>query len=257
MTAVARARQPAAGRTVLVTGGSSGIGAAVVGAFSREGCATVSLDLATSDSATFSVVGDVREPEANRRAVAMALSETGRLDVVVANAGIHDGGLGLDVDADVFLDRMRRVVDVDLVAYALIAHASAPELRRSRGRLLFTLSDASFLVGQQGAGIAYTAAKHGALGMLGWLARELAPDVAVNAVAPGGVITDLHEVADGGDRRRFVDPDAASDRIRERNPLRIVLGPADVAEHFRWLASEAARGLTGQVIRPDGGLAVR
>lgn len=243
-------------RTALVTGGASGIGAAVVAGLGADGFTTISLDLVASDVASFSVIGDVRDPTANRDAVALAVAETGRLDVVVANAGVHDGGLTLDVDAEVLRERMLQVLDIDLVAYALIAQAAAAELRRARGTLLLTLSDASFLVGQQGAGIAYTAAKHGALGLLGWLARELAPDVSVNGVAPGGVVTNLRAVTDGGYRDRFAEPGAAA-RIAERNPLGVVLEPAEVAQHYRWLASDAARGLTGQVIRPDGGLSVR
>lgn len=244
-------------RTVLVTGGASGIGAAIVDAFQAEGAYAVSLDLAANDAADACVVGDVCDPGANRDAIAAALDGGGNLDVVVANAGVHDGGVGLDVDADVLAARMRLVLDVDLVAYALIAHAAAAALRRSRGTLLLTLSDASFLVGQQGAGLAYTAAKHGALGLLGWLAREFAPDVAVNAVAPGGVVTGLRQVVDGGSEPRFDDPASATAHIREGNPLGIVLEPPDVARFYCWLASDVARGLTGQVIRPDGGLIVR
>jgi 2,3-dihydroxy-2,3-dihydrophenylpropionate dehydrogenase len=252
-----RSVPPASGRTALVTGGAAGIGAAVVDALAADGFTTVSLDLHAAAAASIDVIGDVRDPSASRDAVDRALAETGRLDVVVANAGVHDGGLALDVDPDELRERMRHVLDVDLVAYALIAQAAAPALRRTHGTLILTLSDASFLVGQQGAGIAYTAAKHGALGVLGWLSRELAPDVTVNAVAPGGVITNLQEVVTGGGSRdRFVDADAAI-RIRERNPLGVVLEPAEVAQHYRWLASDACRGLTGQVIRPDGGLAVR
>lgn len=242
--------------TALVTGAASGIGAAVTAGLADDGFTTVSLDLVESSVAAISVVGDVREPEANRAAVTAAMEQTGRLDVVVANAGIHDGGLDLDVDADLLRERMRRVLDVDLVAYALMAQAAVQPLRVTRGQVILTLSDASFLVGQQGAGLAYTAAKHGALGLLGWLARELAPDVRVNAVAPGGVITNLQMVADGGDQSRFSDPGAA-DRIRQRNPMGVLLDPSEVAQHYRWLASSTARGLTAQVIRPDGGLAVR
>lgn len=246
----------AARRTALVTGGASGIGAAIVAGLVADGFTTVSLDLVESSYATVSVIGDVREPSSNSAAVAAAIEQTGRLDVVVANAGIHDGGLDLNVEPDVLVDRMRRVLDVDLVAYALIAQASFDHLRVTRGQLILTLSDASFLVGQQGAGLAYTAAKHGGLGLLGWLARELAPDIRVNAVAPGGVITNLQEVSDGADRSRFANPGAA-DRIRVRNPMGVVLDPREVAQYYRWLASGAPVGLTAQVIRPDGGLAVR
>lgn len=235
-------------RTALVTGGASGIGAAVVAALEADGFRTVSLDLAPSAVASASVIGDVREPAANREAVAAAVEPSGILDVAVANAGVHDGGLGLDAAPDELAARMRYVLDVDLVAYALVAQAAERPLRAARGQLVLTLSDAAFLVGQQGAGVAYTVAKHGALGLLGWLARELAPDVRVNAVAPGGVLTGLRGVGD--------DPQRA-ERIRSRNPLGTLLAPDEVAAYYRWLTSGPTVGLTGQVIRPDGGLAVR
>ena len=172
-----------------MTGGASGIGLAVVRAFNTDGFATVSLDTTESAEASISVQGDVRDPRSHSAAVDAAIRETGRLDVLVANAGVHDGGIGLDSEPDELLECLRLVLDIDVIGYALAAHAAAPALRESRGHVVLTLSDASFLVGQQGAGLAYTAAKHGAFGLLGWLARALAPEVRVNGIAPGGVVT--------------------------------------------------------------------
>ena len=138
--------------------------------------------------------GDVRDARSHLAAVDAAIQETGRLDVLVANAGVHDGGIGLDSEPGELLECLRVVLDVDVIGYALAAQAAAPALRASRGHVVMTLSDASFLVGQQGAGLAYTAAKHAAFGLLGWLARALAPEVRVNGIAPGGVVTDLRAV---------------------------------------------------------------
>jgi 2,3-dihydroxy-2,3-dihydrophenylpropionate dehydrogenase len=245
-------------RSVIVTGGASGIGLAVVRAFNTDGFATVSLDTTESAEASISVQGDVRDPRANSAAVDAAIQETGRLDALVANAGIHDGGIGLDVEPGELLDCLRLVLDVDVIGYALAAQAAAPALRETRGHVVLTLSDASFLVGQQGAGLAYTAAKHAALGLLGWLARALAPEIRVNGIAPGGVVTDLRAVGGAaGGRRIFEDVAAKTRTVRERNPLGTMLTADDVAEYYRWIVSDRAPGLTGQVIRPDGGLTVR
>lgn len=243
-------------RRVLVTGGASGIGLAVVRAFVAEGDFVVSLDLTESPDATESVIGDVRDPASHEQAVAAARGGGG-LDILVANAGIHDGGLGLDSDVADLASGLRSVLDVDVIGYVLALRAAAADLAATAGVALLTLSDASFLAGQTGAGIAYTAAKHAQVGILTWAARALAPDVRVNGVAPGGVITGLRAVDGEGSRPLFTDVEAKRALVASRNPLGTVLEPDEVAQVFVWLASSAARGMTGQIIRPDGGLAVR
>jgi 2,3-dihydroxy-2,3-dihydrophenylpropionate dehydrogenase len=248
--------QPTRPRRILVTGGASGIGLAVVRAFMAEGDFVVSLDLAESSAASESVIGDVRDSQSHEQAVAVASGGAG-LDVLVVNAGIHDGGLGLHSDVDELSSGLRAVLEVDVVGYVLALRAAAADLKAASGVALLTLSDASFLSGQTGAGIAYTAAKHAQVGILMWAARDLAPDIRVNGVAPGGVITGLRAVDKDGGRPLFADAQAKRDLVASRNPLGTVLEPDEVAQIFVWLASSAARGMTGQIIRPDGGLVVR
>lgn len=248
-------------RGVLVTGGSSGIGLAVARAHAHRGDTVVVLDRNATgppEAGIHVVLGDVTSPEDNERAVERVLEVAGRLDHFVGNAGIHDGGLGLaGADAATLRDVMRRVLDVDVVGYALGAHASREALLRSRGCMTFTLSDASFEVQGNGAGLAYTAAKHAAVGLVRRLAIELAPAIRVNAVAPGGVITGL---AAAGSRATesavFADPDGIRETVQRLNPLRVVLEADELAELYLFLASPAARGMTGEVLRPDGGLSV-
>ena len=90
-----------------------------------------------------------------------------------------------DSEPGELLECLRLVLDVDVIGYALAAQAAAPALRASRGHVVLTLSDASFLVGQQGAGLAYTAAKHAAFGLLGWLARRWRRKSVSTASLPG------------------------------------------------------------------------
>jgi 2,3-dihydroxy-2,3-dihydrophenylpropionate dehydrogenase len=248
----------ALGRSVVVTGGASGIGLAIVAAFRALGDHVVSLDIEPSSAANLSVCGDVREPSSSTEAVEKAVGTCGRLDVLVVNAGIHDGGAGFGLPAADLTAVTRRVLDIDVLGYILSVQAAASALTASRGSVVFTLSDSTFLAGQTGAGVAYTAAKYAAHGVMKWCAHSLAPDVRVNAVAPGGVVTHIQAVsADGSARSLFVDAEAKREVIRSRNPLGTVLEPSEVAQLYVFLASDAARGMTGEVLRPDGGLSVR
>ncbi|MGH8962988.1 MAG: SDR family oxidoreductase [Jatrophihabitantaceae bacterium] len=243
-------------RSVLITGGASGIGAAVARLFCEAGDAVTVLDRRPSDTAgVISVVGDVRSYADNERAVRTA-AVGGSLDVLIANAGIHDGGLRLVDNEPADLEaRFRAVFEVDVLGYLLIGRAAAGALQRARGCIVLTLSDASFDVHGNGAGIAYVAAKHAGLGLLRALARDLAPDVRVNAVAPGGVATSLAAPDEGGAERPVIgDGDHLARSLARRTLLGHGAGLADLAGTYAYLCSPAAGAVTGQVLRVDGGL---
>jgi 2,3-dihydroxy-2,3-dihydrophenylpropionate dehydrogenase len=261
-----------AGQVVLLTGGASGIGLALSRALRLRGCHVVDLDrapLAAADDdlpgalagcagMLHRVVGDVTDPEANERAVALALAEFGRLDAFVGNAGVHDGGATVtDLTPAQLRDLARRVLDVNVVGYMVGACAAAEAVSRAEGRMVFTLSDASFVVSGVGAGISYATSKHAALGVVRSLAAQLAPRVRVNAVAPGGVPTALSSLTpDSGEKAVYSDVESVVQQIRSINPLRTVLSPADLMGHYLYLLTSQSRGLTGHVLRPDGGLSV-
>ncbi|MBL1119888.1 SDR family oxidoreductase [Streptomyces sp. 110] len=248
-------REPVA----VVTGGASGIGRAVVADLAAHGYRVAVLDReapADGDSDRVRwVVGDVRDPDANDGVVDVALSRFGGLDLFVGNAGVHDGGIGIrDAGGAELAEVTRYLLDVDVVGYLLGARAAVRALAGSKGSMVFTLSDASYLVRGNGAGIAYAAAKHAALGVVRHLAADLAPAVRVNAVAPGGIVTGLRTM-DG--LRVFAGADEITATVRAFNPLGVVLCAEQVAPLYRFLASPAAEGMTGEVLRPDGGLTVR
>jgi 2,3-dihydroxy-2,3-dihydrophenylpropionate dehydrogenase len=251
-------------RVALVTGGSSGIGLAVVRDFLRHGYAVVSLDSRPPQSVPeadsfLAVVGDVCVPADNERAVEQAVERFGGLDVFIGNAGVHDGGVRIrDRSATELAELVRRVLEVDVLGYILGAQAAASALVESHGCMVFTLSDASFLVQGNGAGIAYAAAKHAGLGVVRHLAADLAPQVRVNAVAPGGVVTGLQAVTGGGSTAAvYADAAPIEAVIREFNPLGVLTTPEELAPLYRFLAEAGAAALTGEILRPDGGLSVR
>jgi 2,3-dihydroxy-2,3-dihydrophenylpropionate dehydrogenase len=257
------------GRVVFLTGGASGIGRALGRELLRRGSHVVTLDRAAagpedeapegSAGRSLRVVGDVTDPEANERAVALALAEFGRLDAFVGNAGVHDGGATVrDLNPSQMRDLARRILDVNVVGYLVGACAAAEAVERAEGTMVFTLSDASFVVAGNGAGIAYAASKHAGLGVVRSLAAQLAPRVRVNAVAPGGVPTGLSSLTTeaGEEKAVYGDVDSVVRQIRSINPLRTVLSPEDLVPHYLYLLTSQSKGLTGHVVRPDGGLSV-
>jgi 2,3-dihydroxy-2,3-dihydrophenylpropionate dehydrogenase len=204
------------------------------------------------------IVGDVTDPAANERAVALAVERYGRLDAFIGNAGVHDGGAHVaSLTASDMQALARRVLDVNVVGYLVGAAAAAEAVTRAGGTMVFTLSDASFVVSGNGAGPVYAASKHGALGVVRSLAAQLAPHVRVNAVAPGGVPTALTSVGPGDQEKAvYADADAVVEQVRALNPLRTVLSAEDLVGHYLFLLTSQSRGLTGHVLRPDGGLSV-
>lgn len=259
-------------KTAIVTGGRSGIGAAVADALAAEGWAVVTLDLVSSSlegeragpaggaEGITHVAGDVTDPDANAAAVDAALHGQGRLDAFVANAGVHDAGTQItQVTGPELAMLSARLLAINVTGVLLGAQAAAPHLKETKGDIVVTLSDAAFKVSGTGAGPCYIASKHAALGVMRALAAQLAPDVRVNAVAPGGISsTDLRAIdpRDLGMRNVFTDREAVRRQVRAINPLGIELSVEEVAQHYLYLLSARSVGLTGQVIRPDGGLAV-
>ncbi|WP_433413259.1 SDR family oxidoreductase [Microtetraspora malaysiensis] len=249
--------------SVVITGGSSGIGLAVLDALLETGASVCSLDRVPSGRESgrlVEVIGDVTDPEAHTRAVGAALAAYGRLDAFIGNAGVHDGGASLETLSGADLRGLaRHLFDVNVIGFLLGAQAAISPLRESRGSMIFTLSDAAFQAAGVGAGACYVASKAAGLGIVRHLAATYAPEIRVNAVAPGGVPTNLHAVQPGGEetRRLSVDPEALADRVRAINPLGVALRPHEIAEYYLFLLSGAGRAMTGQVLRPDGGLSVR
>src|SRR5256714_5567181 len=188
------------GQAAIVTGGASGLGRAVVDRFVQEGARVVVLDRsaehleklrADHDRRTVvTVKGDVTSPAANDKAVAAAVKAFGQLDVFVGNAGIGDYAIPM---AHLPLNMLPEVFDevfgVNVKGYILGTKAALPELVKSRGCVIYTLSNAAF--DPAGGGVFYTASKHAVRGLVTQLAYELAPKVRVNGVAPGGCGTDL------------------------------------------------------------------
>jgi 2,3-dihydroxy-2,3-dihydrophenylpropionate dehydrogenase len=195
----------------------------------------------------------------NERAVAATLAAFGRLDTFVGNAAIWDYGVSLiDLPANRIDAAFHELFAVNVKGYLLGAKAAARPLIESRGSIVFTLSNAAFYPG--GGGPLYTAAKHAGVGLVRQLAYELAPKVRVNAVAPGGMATDLRgPTALGMQDRSIATVRAAAGEDRKRlTPLQVDPEPSDYTAPYVLLASRhESPTMTGAILNCDGGLGVR
>jgi NAD(P)-dependent dehydrogenase (short-subunit alcohol dehydrogenase family) len=228
-------------RRALVTGAASGIGAATVARFRAEGAHVTGID---ADPSHAGLVADVSDPEE----IAEAVASAGELDVCVANAGVSLMQGFLDGDPRDW----ERVLRVNVLGVMLTLQAAARAMPRG-GRLLVTASIAG-LHGEPGLA-AYSASKAALVGLVRTLARELAPAITINAVAPGQIATpmnrrDLELVA--GRLGRSPD-ELLREHLHAHVPARRLGTPEEIAAAFAFLASDEAGFITGETIRVDGG----
>ena len=242
-----------AGRVALVTGAAKGIGAAVARRLAADGCRLVLLDvdaagikqLAAELPAAEPVAGSVASEADCARAAAAANTRFGRLDIVSHNAGIQRYG----DTATTSLALWDEVIAVNLTGGFLIAKAAIAALRASRGNLIFTAS-VQGMAAQRDV-LAYSVAKHGMIGLVTAMAVDEARyGVRVNGVAPGAINTPmLRESVALSDT-----PDRVWSVLNAMHPIGRIGQPEEVAEVIAFLASDAARFVTGEVVRVDGGL---
>ncbi|GAA4186306.1 SDR family oxidoreductase [Gryllotalpicola kribbensis] len=195
---------PADGR-VIVTGGASGLGAAVVAALQARGATPVVLDRAPSERADVAQRQvDVSDSAAVEQAVADVRAELGGIDAVVTAAGIDRPGRLADIPTD----EWERVVRINLLGTAAVVRAAVPALIESHGRVV-TVASTLALKGVSDA-TAYCAAKFGVVGFSQALAAELAGQVGVTTLIPGGMSTHFFDGRDAqyapGDDAQLNDP---------------------------------------------------
>ncbi len=255
------------GGVASITGGSRGIGLAVANRYLREGAAGVVIvdlepghlsDLESSHPGKVAFVqGDVRDFAVHQRAVATALDRFGRLDVAVGNAGVFDFRRPLHgYSPELLTSTMDELFAINLRGYLFTALAAREALLQSQGSVIFTASVASFHSG--GGGVLYTMGKHAVVGLVRQLALEWAPHIRVNAVGPGGTLTELSGTdALGHQQRTIGEKGDLAERIGRHVPLGFAQTPEDHTGLYVLLASpNNSRAITGQVFMSDGGVGV-
>jgi 3-oxoacyl-[acyl-carrier protein] reductase len=242
------------GKVALITGASRGIGAATAIRFAQAG-ASLALNYFSHEAEASSVAArarshgvraipvraDVSRFDDVEALFERAIDEFGRIDIVVANAGIWTGGAIDDLDES----RWRETIDINLKGVYACCHFAAKLMKRERSGSIITVSSTA---GQRGEALHshYAASKGGIISLTKSLASELGPHgIRVNSVAPGWVDTDMSSEALHA-RREF-------EKIITAIPLGRVATADDVAWPILFLASDLARHITGEILNVNGG----
>ena len=236
------------GKTVLVTGGASGIGAATAARFLEEGARVCVLDrdahgaaviLKELPSLSGAIMCDVVDLDQVQAAFSQAINLMGGVNVLINNAGISIRRPFLEITPE----EWARVIEVNLTGNFYVAQTAARHMMQHGGGVILNTASTNGIMGYPFyAG--YNASKAGVIELTRSMALELAPAVRVNAVAPGYVLTPM---------QRAEYTDEMLEETNRKIPLKRHAQPEEVAALFAFLASDDASYITGHVYTLDGG----
>jgi NAD(P)-dependent dehydrogenase (short-subunit alcohol dehydrogenase family) len=236
------------GLVAIVTGGASGIGAAIAGRLQQGGARVAVFDLQpdAAPHADLAIAVDVADDTSVRAAVGRVAAEFGRIDVLVNNAGIGARGT-IEANSD---DEWHRVFDVNVIGIARVTRAALPHLRLSSAAAIVNIASIAATAGLPERAL-YTASK----GAVAALTRAMAADhlrdgIRVNAVNPGTVDTPwVARLLD-----QAPDPEAERAALEARQPHGRLISPDEVADAVAYLATPASGSTTGIALAVDGGM---
>ena len=250
------------GKTAIVTGGGRGIGKAIALALASEGCSVIvaGRTLSLLDK----VVEQIRQLGQEARAVACDVADPNsvaalfekarecweRLDILVNNAGLSHSDLLVRLN----LETWNRVLAINLTGTFLCSQAALRWMLPHKSGRIINIASTAAKIGFRYAG-AYTAAKHGVLGLTRSMALETATSgITVNALCPGWVETEMvHSAIDNITAKTKMSPGQAREYLAKESPQNRIFRPEEIAFATVWLASEEGQAITGQAINVCGG----
>jgi len=238
-------------KVAIITGSSRGIGRATAILFALEG-AKVVVNYKKNRTKAESVIkeigldnsllvqADVSKEEDIQRLVSRTIEKFGKIDILINNAGeiIRPG------DWKTGLETWQKTIDVNLTSVWLMTKAIAPIMQRSGS--IINLTSTVGLLGSQYV-LAYSCAKQAIVALTKSFAKELAPNIRVNAVAPSNVMTDMTNSAG----------EELIERMKQNTPLKRIADPEELAKAILFLASEDASYITGHTLVVDGGYSMK
>lgn len=241
------------GRVAVVTGGSRGIGRAIVESLASHGAKVAFVynsNSAAADAVTqalsekglevWAIQADVRSKPAAEKVIADVVDKWGKVEILVNNAGIIRDGLLATMDAQQWQD----VIDTNLTSVFNFCQAVSRQMMSQRYGRIINMSSVAADVSNPGQAN-YAASKGGVEGFTRCIATELARrGITANAVAPGFIETDMTEAV----------VNAAGAEIRKKIPVRRLGLPEDIAHAVLFLAADESSYVTGQILKVDGGL---
>lgn len=240
-------------KVVLVTGASTGIGLETIFRIQEEGGLVYAAHRRKASEIDFRgarpVRLDVTSEEEWRTAIDQVVAESGRLDVLVNNAGIRESGTIEDTDLKLWY----HLIDTNLTSTFLGCRAAVPAIRKSGGGAIVNVSSITGIRGTENM-VAYSASKSGLIAMTSSLALDLAKDqIRVNAVCPAAIRTRMVTSW----LSRSEDEAAAEAALLRKHPIGRIGDPKEVASVIAFLASDDAGFMTGLAIPVDGGRSIR
>ncbi len=245
-----------AGKVALITGGGTGIGAAVARRFAAAGARVAVLgrridvlESVSREIGGLAIQGNVGDSESCRRAVTQTVATFGRLDMLVANAGVEHFGSATEISLEAWREVQRTNVDGVLFA----ARAAIEPLKVRGGSIVVVASVASLFGAPHYVG--YLTSKAALLGLTRSLAFDFGPDrIRVNAICPGWVRTEMTDRAlQFIAEKKGITLDEMLRRVTSRYPLRRMADPDEIAASIEYLASDQSSFVTGSVHVVDGG----
>jgi 3-hydroxybutyrate dehydrogenase len=251
------------GKRVLITGGGRGIGRSAALAFAAAGASVavsarstaeieqVAAEVSALGSKGIAVPCDVTDPAQVAEMVARTIEELGGLDILINNAGAGESHKIIGHPDDMW----HRLININLNSVYYVTKAAVPHMvRQNWGRIITEASIASKVGSKYMA--AYTASKHGVLGLTRVLAVELVSyNITANAICPGYVDTPMtDDTVDNIVTLTGMPTEKARQTLENLSPQARLMDPQEVADLAVYLATDAARGINGQAINLDGGM---